>query len=343
MPMPRSNSLLPDWCRAYGTGLIRGQIRKTPQDFQVIEKLGFEFSGDGEHDYLWIEKTGANTTWVARMLAEHAGLAQRDVGYAGLKDRHAVTRQWFSVRRPGSQGTDWNKLKIDGVRIIETQRHQRKLKRGAHTGNRFRIAIREVSSDGIDVQDRLNAMRAGGIPNYFGTQRFGRGANNLHMAGSLAAGKRLRRDKRSIVLSAARSFIFNEILSARVSDGTWNKALPGDMLNLDGSGSVFRGDEIDEVIDQRVAALDVHPTGALWGDGAANCDGAPAMLEQKVADRSSEYVECLRAARMKPARRALRAVVRDLDWQVNGSDICLEFELDRGSYATAVLRELVEE
>ncbi len=307
----------------------------------MVENLGFVLTGDGEHDYLWIEKTGANTTWVARMLAQHAGIAQRDVGYAGLKDRHAVTRQWFSVRRPSSKGTDWRNVQIDGVRIIETQRHQRKLKRGAHTGNRFRITLREVRSDGTDVPHRLAAIRAGGIPNYFGPQRFGRGANNLLAAANLAAGKRLRRDKRGIVLSAARSFLFNEILSVRVGDGSWNKALPGDTLNLDGSGSVFRIDVNDDVIDQRVAAMDVHTTGAMWGDGAVHGDGAPAILEQTVAGRFPEYVQCLRAARMKPARRALRAVVRELEWEIDGTVICLEFGLDRGSYATAVLRELV--
>lgn len=341
--MPRSNSSLPEWCRALGTSLVQGQIKQTPQDFQVVESLGFVLSGDGEHDYLWVEKTGANTTWVARMLARHAGIDARDVGYAGLKDRHAVTRQWFSVRRPGSAGTDWNDLHVDGVRLIEAHRHQRKLKRGAHSGNRFRIMLRDVRSDGVDVEHRLETIRAGGFPNYFGTQRFGRCGANLQMAAELAAGKRLRRDKRGIALSAARSFLFNEILSARIGNGTWNIALPGETLNLDGSGSVFRVDEIDDEINQRLAALDIHPTGALWGDSAANSDDASVILEQSVADRFPEYVQCLRAARMKPARRALRGVVRELSWQIDGTGICLEFGLDRGCFATALLRELVEE
>ncbi|MGI9202968.1 MAG: tRNA pseudouridine(13) synthase TruD [Woeseiaceae bacterium] len=339
--MPTSNSLLPEWCRAYGTGLIHGLIKQTPKDFEVTENLDFVLSGEGEHDYLWIEKTGANTSWVARMLARHAGIAQRDVGYAGLKDRHAVTRQWFSVRRPSRLGTNWNELNIEGVEILEAGRHQRKLKRGAHAGNRFRIALRQVRTDGIDVPHRLEAIRAGGIPNYFGVQRFGRDANNLDMAASVAAGKRLRRDTRGIVLSAARSFLFNEILSARVVDGSWNKALPNESLNLDGSGSVFVAHEIDEVIVQRVADLDVHPTGALWGEVATDTEGAAAILERTVTEKYPEYVACLRGARMKPARRPLRAVVRNLDWQIEGTDIYLEFALDRGSFATAVLRELV--
>jgi len=341
--MPTSSSLLPEWCRAYGDRLIHGLTKQTPGDFQVIERLDFKLSGDGEHDYLWIEKTGANTAWVARMLAQHAGVAQRDVGYAGLKDRHAVTRQWFSVRRPDKQGTDWDDLNIEGVQVLEADRHQRKLKRGAHTGNRFHIALREVRTDDVDIQRRFETISARGIPNYFGAQRFGRDANNLQMAAGLAAGKRMQREQRGIALSAARSFLFNEILSARVADGSWDKALPGDTLNLDGSGSVFVPDKIDDEIVRRVAELDVHPTGALWGDVQASGDSAPAMLESTVADRYPEYVQCLCAARMKPARRALRTVVRELTWQIDETDIYLEFELDRGSFATSVLRELINQ
>ncbi|MGI9262363.1 MAG: tRNA pseudouridine(13) synthase TruD, partial [Woeseiaceae bacterium] len=337
--MPASSSSLPEWCRAYGDRLILGLTKQTPCDFRVVERVNFALTGDGEHDYLWIEKTGANTAWVARMLAQHAGVAQRDVGYAGLKDRHAVTRQWFSVRRPSKQGTDWGELKIEGVRILEADRHQRKLKRGAHAGNRFHIALREVITDDVDIEHRLETISARGIPNYFGAQRFGRGANNLQMAAGLAAGKRMQREKRGIALSAARSFLFNEILSARVADGSWDKALPGDTLNLDGSGSVFVPDGIDDAITRRIAALDVHPTGALWGDIQAGADSAPALLERTIADRYPEYVQCLRAARMKPARRALRTVVRELTWQIEETDIYLEFELDRGSFATSVLRE----
>lgn len=339
--MPTSNSPLPEWRRAYGSNLIQGLIKQTPSDFRVVEDLGFALSGDGEHDYLWIEKEGANTTWVARSLAQHAGIGQRDVGYAGLKDRHAVTQQWFSVRRPTGEGTDWGALETDGVQILRTERHQRKLKRGAHVGNRFQITLREVEIDGVDVVRRLETVRARGVPNYFGAQRFGRGANNLRMAAGLAAGKRLQRDKRSIALSAARSFLFNEILSARVADGSWDKALPGDTMNLDGSGSVFVPDEIDDSILRRTTDLDIHPTGALLGDAESAEERAPAMLERSVAGRYPEYVQCLRAARMKPARRALRAVVRELNWDIGTSDICLGFSLDRGSFATSVLRELI--
>jgi len=339
--MPTANSALPEWSRAHGSSLIRGLVKQTPADFEVVENLGFALTGDGEHDYLWIEKSGANTTWVARSLAQHAGIDQRDVGYAGLKDRHAITRQWFSVRRPSGEGTDWDDLNMDGVQILGSDRHQRKLKRGVHAGNRFRITLREVRTDGVDVQRRLETIGACGIPNYFGAQRFGHGGNNLRLAAGLAAGKRLRRDQRSIALSAARSFLFNEILGARVADGTWDIALPGDTLNLDGSGSVFAPTEIDDEIVRRTAELDVHPTGALWGDADSDADSASAILEREVAGRYPEYVQCLRAARMRPARRALRAAVRELAWEIDGSDMCLRFSLDRGSFATSVIRELI--
>ena len=111
--MPALEGALPEWPRAHGDPLFPASIRNQPSDFQVVENLGFEFSGSGEHDYLWIEKTGANTEWVARQLARHAEVPAKDVGYAGLKDRHAVTQQWFSV--PRWHSPDWQALDVEGV------------------------------------------------------------------------------------------------------------------------------------------------------------------------------------------------------------------------------------
>jgi tRNA pseudouridine13 synthase len=310
-------SPLPDWARALGPALFTGRIRTSPSDFVVTEVLNIEFSGDGEHDWLWVEKVGANTVWVAEQLATHASISARDVGYAGLKDRHAVTRQWFSVRRPGAEGTDWTTLKAEGVRILDQKLHRRKLKRGAHKGNTFRIAVRGsgIASLGGEIDARLEAIRAQGVPNYFGEQRFGRDGGNVELGRAVVAGRRMARSKRSIGISAIRSLEFNDNLDARVRDGTWNRILPGDVANLDGTRSVFTVDELTPELEQRCSEMDIHPSGCL-----------PGISELGVG----------------PSSRPLRLRVQDLNWEIDGDALWLEFALGRGSYATTVLRELAQ-
>ena len=296
--------------------MCAAEIRSTPSDFQVTESLDIDFSDDGEHDWLWLEKTGANTTWVADQLARHAGVSSRDVGYAGLKDRHAVTRQWFSVRRLTGEGTDWDTIDIEGVTILERRRHQRKLKRGAHRNNVFRIALRgdDIETHRDELIERLRVISEQGVPNYFGEQRFGREGNNIALGEAVLAGRRVSRNKRSIGLSAVRSLQFNNELSARVDAGTWNQLLPGDTANLDGSGSVFDVDEPTDELTQRCTELDIHPCGVL-----------PA----------------LEAAGVKAASRPLRMRVDQLAWDFSAGALWIEFRLGKGSFATSVLRELV--
>lgn len=310
-------SPLPDWARALGPALFTGRIRTSPSDFVVTEVLNIEFSDDGEHDWLWVEKVGANTVWVAEQLAVHASISVRDVGYAGLKDRHAVTRQWFSVRRPGAEGTDWTTLKADGVRILDQKLHRRKLKRGTHKSNTFRIAVRgsEIASLGGEIDERLEAIRAQGVPNYFGEQRFGRDGGNIELGRAVIAGRRMARSKRSIGISAIRSLEFNNNLDARVRDGTWNRILPGDVVNLDGTRSVFTADELTPELEQRCSEMDIHPSGSL-----------PGISEIGV----------------EPSSRPLRVRVQDLKWELEEDALWLEFGLGRGSYATTVLREIAD-
>ena len=307
---------LPDWARASGPPVCAAQIRSTPPDFEVTEQLDVDFSGDGEHDWLWVEKTGANTAWVSDRLAQYAGVPARDVGYAGLKDRHAVTRQWFSVRRPAGGGNAWGALDIEGVTLLEQRRHRRKLKRGAHRGNAFRLALRggEINAHRDELVERLEAIAAGGAPNYFGEQRFGRDGGNIALGEAVLAGRRVSRNKRSIGLSALRSLHFNNELGERIEAGTWRRLLPGDTANLDGSGSVFQVEEVTEELGQRCDGLDIHPCGTL-----------PALA----------------AAGVKAAYRPLRMRVDALQWQFDEEVLWLEFRLPRGSFATSVLRELV--
>lgn len=333
---------IPDWARAHGPTLIAARIRSVPADFIVTENLSIDFSDDGEHDFLWVEKTGANTQWVAERLAEHAGVPARDAGYSGMKDRHAVTRQWFSVRRPGADGTCWDDFAAEGVRILEQRRHLRKLKRGAHRTNAFRIALRAeyIVEMQDSIADRLSNISAGGVPNYFGEQRFGRNGANLDLCRSLFAGRRLSRNKRGIALSTARSLIFNDILDARIKTATWNTVLPGELANLNGSGSVFVVDEVDAEIERRCAEMDIHPTGTLWGDTAPLGTQIVADIESEVAATHAELCKGLVSARVDASSRPLRLPVQDLKWEIDDDVLWLEFRLGRGGYATAVLREI---
>ena len=321
---------LPNWIRAYGEPLFAATIRATPADFDVTEDLGFELSGDGEHDYLYVEKTGTNTEWLARQLAGYADVPAKDVGYSGLKDRHAVTRQWFSV--PRWNLPDWTTFDVDGTSILEVNRNARKLRRGAHRSNRFQIVLRGPAKGSEPfLVERLQRIRDEGVPNYFGEQRFGRDGGNVDLASSWAAGKRLPRHKRSIAISSARSFMFNELLAARVADNSWNQFIAGDVANLDGTGSIFDVEDVDDELRDRCATLDIHPTAALWGDGSAE-EAAPAGHD--------DWLRALRKARVKPARRSLRLRVMGLQWQFNDEALTLSFGLSRGAFATSVLREI---
>ena len=307
----------------------------------MVEDLHIEFSGSGEHDYLWVEKTGSNTDWVARRLAHYAGVRHVDVGYAGLKDRHAITRQWFSVRHKGC-GADWTRFECDGVNILDTSRHSRKLQRGSHAGNQFRIALRTSDGHGGEetIDERLAVISSRGVPNYFGPQRFGHEGSNLELARRLFRGERLRRDRRSIAISSARSLLFNEVLAARVADGSWNRILPGELANLDGSNSVFDVSSPDETIERRCAALDIHPSGPLYGCNGKVSTGEVAAIEKRIVDRYPDLAEGLIRARARRSQRSLRLRVGELDWEFGDGVLWLEFRLRKGGFATAVLEEV---
>ena len=317
---------LPDWARAHRGPLFAAAIRSQPEDFQVVEELGYTFTGDGEHDFLWIEKIGANTEWVARQLARHAEVPARDVGYSGLKDRHAVTQQWFSI--PRWNAPDWRALDVDGVTVLDVQRHHKKLRRGAHKANAFCIVLRgeNLSGHSSALEHRLRVIQEQGVPNYFGEQRFGRAGNNLELADVFAAGKRLPRHKRSIAISTMRSLVFNEQLDERVRAGTWNQVLAGDKANLDGTNSVFDVEAVDDDLRRRCKALDIHPAGELIGDGSTRGPDA--------------WLAALAKARVEPGTRSLRLRVRDLAWDIADDAVELSFRLGRGAFATVVLREL---
>lgn len=328
---------------AYGTPPASGRLRSSPEDFRVDEVLGFEPDGDGEHVLLQVEKRNTNTDFLAKQITRLAGVRQVDVSYAGLKDRNAVTTQWFSIGLAGKPEPDWHALDSDDVRVLAAARHRRKLRRGALQGNRFRLIVREMDGDLAVLEERLRRVAEGGVPNYFGEQRFGRDGGNLLRADAMFAGRRERdRHKRGLYLSAARSFLFNRVLGRRVEQGTWNRILPGEVLNLDGRRAVFRAEPGDDTLAGRLAGGDIHPTGPLWGDGEPLVTDEVLALEQALAADYEPWLAGLAAARLEPERRSLRLPVRDLQWEQGSKSLELTFFLDAGAYATTVLRECIK-
>ena len=332
---------LPEWPYAYGGPNAGGEIKSVPDDFIVEEILSFLPEGSGEHVFLHIEKCSENTEYVARMLARHAGVRQRDVSFAGMKDRHGRTRQWFSVWLPGKAEPDWTGLESENLKILQTLRHARKLKRGVLAGNQFNILIRNWHGDQDRVVQQLQAIMSQGFPNYFGRQRFGQLGQNLNRAVAMFQGAKVKREQRSIYLSAARAYLFNMILAERVATQTWNRALPGDVFKLAQTNSQFAAAYIDQLLQQRLASGDIHPTGALWGAGDSGVTGEILALEQTILEAYPELAAGLVTAELENARRALRAIPENLGWQFLPEGLRLVFCLPAGSYATALLRELV--
>jgi tRNA pseudouridine13 synthase len=344
--MPPSNGKTPAWQWYLGEPESSGQLRTTPEDFQVWELPLIEPQGTGAHLWLEIRKRGANTQWVAGQLAAAAGVPLRDIGFAGMKDRHAVTTQWFSVGLQEAARVDWTAWDIPDVAFLQARLHSRKLQRGALKGNRFLIVLRKLRGDPVDLEERLNTLAESGAPNYFGPQRFGRdGANVERAVRWLEAGGRIKRSQRSLYLSVARSYLFNLLLSERVRLGNWNRLVDGDLAMLAGSRSTFACSLPDTELERRCAEFDIHPTGPLPGRDSRRGNGGAAreaaVVEEAALGPHAALVESLQRAGVDADRRSLRVLPANLVWQLDHASLTLEFELPPGSYATSVLRELV--
>ena len=335
----------PVWPAALGPPLARGRLRSQPEDFRVYEELGFAPDGDGEHVLLHLEKTGLNTNDLAQRLSSLSGIHLRDISFSGMKDRNAVTRQWFSVRMAGRDEPEWQRLAEKGdVQVLEVARHRRKLKRGVHRSNRFELVLRELEGDGAELEARLQRIKVQGAPNYFGEQRFGRDGANLEQAQrwSQSGARRISRNKRSLYLSTLRSLLFNRLLADRVEAGDWNQVVPGDTCILAGTRSQFYCGQPDADIDARCAEGDLHPALPLWGRGVEKLedDGQARRLDvlQDQADTADFLVDQGLALDWRPSR----LIPDDFCWQFCDDDsLQLEFRLGAGSFATALLAEFV--
>jgi len=342
--------MLPELTYLHGKPNSSGLLRSQRSDFKVFEQLPFSPIGEGEHLFIYIRKTGANTVFVARELAKYFNVKEQLVSYAGLKDRFAVTEQWFGVHVPGKQVYDLQDLAIEGVEVLEYERHNKKLRTGALTGNRFELILRNVTHL-QDLHKRWNEIVEQGVPNYFGEQRFGIDGGNIDKALALFSGTKVKdKKKRGMYLSAARSCIFNDIISERIKQKSFNNLLPGDVLMLAGTQSVFHLEKVDAEIEQRFIDKDVDITAPMWGAGELMTSDHPRELEQNIAKRHCEFSEGLPRFGLKQERRRIRLIMKEANIEVLSNEqendnvlpsvkIC--FNLPAGSYATTVLRELI--
>ena len=325
-------------------------LKSCPADFQVFERLRHEPTGSGPHIWLQLEKTGHDTQYIARHLRHALGLRAPDVGYAGLKDRHAVTVQWFSINWGVRPEPDWTTSLPDGARVLRVERSQRKLRIGGLTGNRFVLWLRELGGGRRLPEARLRLLKDRGFANYFGAQRFGRDGGNVAQALALFEGERRIRDRarRGLFLSAARSQLFNAALAHRVSAGRWDEVLPGEPLMLDGSQSIFVPEMPDPGIADRLRAMDVHPTGPLWGRGRRVVTGAARVEEDAVLAPFPAIRGGLETVGLEQARRATRVRVEELEWRFHSGpcvpdSLELAFSLPAGTYATVLLEHVFDE
>ena len=329
--------------RAGGPPPVSGTIRSELSDFVVEERLGFEPDGGAAHQLLWVEKQDANTLFVARALAARVGCAQADIGFAGMKDRRAVTRQWFSTPVPRGEAT-LEDFAGDGFRVLSVHPHSRKLRRGSLAANRFTLRIRDLAGDASTLAQRLDIAAVAGFPNYFGVQRFGKEGANLERIRRFTGDGVLprAREGRGFLLSAGRALAFNAVLAGRVRAGNWNRLLRGEIVNLAGSASVFAIDEPDETLVQRCRDGDVGPTGPLCGEGGMQpaTDAGAAELPALMA--LAPLPERLGGAGLRAERRPLVARPKGLQYRFGPGVVDLQFELPRGTYATSFLREIVQ-
>ncbi|MCK8516402.1 tRNA pseudouridine(13) synthase TruD [Methylonatrum kenyense] len=325
---------------AFGKPGLCGKLRQRPEDFQVSEQLSFTPSGDGEHLLLQIRKSGWNTGDVASWLSRALGVKRRSVTFAGRKDRHAVTEQWFGVHLPG-RWPDLPELP-PGLELLQSTRHGRKLRLGALRANRFRIRLTELQGPREVLHRRLVRIARRGVPNYFGAQRFGIDGGNLAGAERLFRGQRVSdRPLRGLYLSAARALLFNQVLAQRVRRNCWDQALPGDLMTFSGSRSIFPADDTT-ACDPRIMALDLHPTGPLPGIPGMQPEAAARELEERVLQGHAPMLQVLLDYRLRAERRALRLPVAELGWFEEDGALALSFSLPPGAFATAVIREIID-
>lgn len=318
--------------RALGDTSLRAKYRQTPEDFKVNELLGFNPSGTGDHIYLHIEKRELNTQAVMMDLAHQMRLKPVDMGYAGRKDKYAVTRQWFSAHAPKSLGIDVGSIQGSKYKILDSSRHTHKLRTGQLIGNEFQIQLVDVEGSAELLKQRFESISKQGFPNYFGPQRFGRDGQNLSRGQSMLSGNlRVKdRNQRSMYLSACRSFLFNEILAERIRLNNWQQAIEGDFFEA-----------IELPTEAGVGVEEELLCGPMVGDGDSRVTGEALIIENRVMSEFPELVKGIANSRVKWQRRPFKVMPLQTGYQENTDGLLLTFTLPKGCFATSLLRELL--
>lgn len=328
---------------AYGGPIITAQFKTTPDDFVVEECLGYDLTGEGEHLFCYIEKSGLETEQVKRILARGLQLSQKTISYAGIKDKQAVTRQWFSIHLPGKQTPLVTEMEGLPFKVLKQQRHLKKLHKGHLKGNAFSIRLRELGGDIASIGGRIKQLESG-VPNYFGMQRFGNEGNNLTLAKAhLLAGEQIKQPfLRGIVLSAARSWLFNKQIAKRVEAGSWNSIVCDDVVNLVGSNSAFICHEVNEEIKARLQQQDIAPSGVLWGKPSGDLQTHAYRITKTILAEYQPWLDALESKHLEMMLRPFVLYPQQLSYRQEENDLIITFFLPKGAYATSVIRELSE-
>ena len=326
----------------YGPVVASAVLKSTPGDFEVSEELGFEPAGEGEHLFLLVEKSGLGTPELIGCIAKDYSLDPNLIGYSGLKDKHALTRQWLSLHLPGKSPAH-GLIEGNGYQVLKQVRHTRKLRPGSHGYNAFKVRLRDVVDFSEQTREQLDTIAGRGFANYFGTQRFGRQQDNVKRALVELPRRRLKRSRRSLLISALRSYLFNRVLAQRIHLGHWDMPLDGDVFMLRGTHSIFT-DTLDDALLDRYRMLDIASTGSLYGAGPNRLGGEPRAIEAGVYAECEEITSCLDQQGAKLQMRALRAVVDNFsyDYDAGNQSLRLRADLPTGCYMTTLLEHFVK-
>lgn len=344
-----------EWQYAWSEPEMTADFKTTIQDFYVEEVLGFEPDGEGEHLYLYVEKQGINTDYLAKLLAQHVGIPKNKVTYSGVKDRHAVTRQWFCLHVLNAEpnfdhfmeSINKDLHEHEAVRIIQQTRHRRKLKIGTHKANRFIIRLRRLNGPLEDLENRLALVALAGVPNYFGPQRFGIDGNNLtngiNWLNKKSGSKKRFTKTESFWVSAVRSWFFNEALSDQVAADIWNSVFIEDRVQAQYTSSQSKVDKVDATLLKQLHHLDVHPLMPLPNSTALQ-NTSPNRAKAMAASwqQHKSILESMLELDFSREERTTRLYPMDMKWEIADAQLILQFTLTKGSFATSVLRELVK-
>jgi tRNA pseudouridine13 synthase len=324
---------------------VTGRIKSTPEDFVVEEVPAYLPSGEGEHLYLWVEKRGLNTVDAARALATALDTPFAEVGWAGLKDRHAITRQWLSFHCTKTPRPE--DLALEGVRVLSSARHGNKLRTGHLRGNRFSLRLTDVP-EGHEVQAQacLERLQQRGLPNYYGSQRFGHGGRNLVSGyGMVVKGERPppKPFLRKLFMSALQSALFNVWLATRIERELFDRVLEGDVLRKEDTGGLFLCSD-PQADHERSERWEISITGPMFGSRMKSPDATALTLEAELLERWGVDAACLKRAEKygEGTRRAARVRPEAVHCERIQDDLLLSFELPKGAYATVLVEELTK-